>query len=522
MSRLLKHRHKSLTLNQGDNSLEKVKLLIADPYFLRGLRILEIQSLVWWKWQSARPSGNRPYDASLHDDYPKREDLTEEAVHVIDMVQKAARLETVNVTVTPNPKTFDVNGEHQPWQLPGLFVEALQTTHPKARLAVWDWQRLDQRVSNLDLAEETLVRSPSLRSLSISDDYDPLKVAGFEFIVRNAPSLEMIEIRSFNRYIRCDEVRINDDSEVAGHESHNDLPNAYETERKASLKDIYVSNAETDMTFCDRMASLTRLDQLRSLTISGENARITPDFLQQAAPLLPRLVNLNLDGYISPDHSDLLTSFLLSLPILSSLTLRLCPPPLLTRRILSKHGPSLKHLRLGRLLSYETPASNLVSACLPIVHELCPNLRTLSGLACEETDPISAHQHKIIAQLSRFARFISDGVRIMVPFPGSQPRHHWSLNKSGREHVEAFHRAYELHRLIFPPDRQTTGSRILELLCGFKGSSAVWSVRPAERDDEPDTLEIAVGCAAVTAPAQWREDERIRWWKVVRGEVRGD
>ncbi|KAL9625290.1 MAG: hypothetical protein Q9160_000692 [Pyrenula sp. 1 TL-2023] len=517
VSSLLKYRRKSLHLTHGDSSLEKLKILIADPYFLRGLRNLEIDSLVWWKWQSERPCG-RPYDTS-YEGCPKREDLTEEAVLIIEIVEKAARLETVKITVIPNPRTFNEDGEHQPWQLPHLFVETLQTSHPKAKLLIFGWQRLNSRVHELDLAEETLVRSTSLKTLSISDDYDPLMIAGFNFIVRNAPNLERIEIYSFDRYILYDELRITGSPEVAGRaDSHAGPPVTHEGGRKASLKEIYVSNAEAGMNLCDRMASLTNLTQLRSLTIRGEKAIITQHFLQQAASLLPQVVHLNLDAYISKEQSELLTEFLLALPVLESLTLRICPSPVLTRRILSKHGPSLKRLSLGRLLSYESPESNLGSDCLPIVHELCTRLRVLSGVACEENEPVDVPQHKVLNLLSQFAPRISDGVRIIVPFTGFQPRHP-PLGKS-RYHNAAFHRAYDIHRLVFPPDVQTTGPRILELNCKFRHSSAVWSLRPSERDDEPETLELAMNYATVTAPG--RDYTKAQWRKLVKGELRGE
>lgn len=508
VSNLLKHYRKSLTLNNEDQSLEKLRSLVADPCFLRGLRHLEIQSVVWWKWRSERPSG-RPYDVSS-EDCPKEEDLTEEATLIIEMVKKAARLATVKITVVPNIKTFTESGERQPWQLPSLFVETLQSSHPKAKLSIFDWQRLHNRVFNLDLAEESLIRSALLKNLSVSDDYDPLKAAGFNFIVRNAQSLESIEIYSFNKYILHDEIHVTSGSEVAGQPQR--------TERKALLKEIYIHNAETDMRFCDRITALTNLNQLRSLTICGENARITPYFFKQSAPL-PHLVHLNLDSFIEEDQSELLTEFLLVLPSLESLTLRICPSPILTRCILSKHGPSLKRLSLGRLQSYQLPATNLQSDCLHIVHELCPDIRVLSGVACEESEPLDVSRHKVLTLLSKLAPRISDGVRVMVPFKGDNPRHSLAADRLKGSN-QSFHRAYDIHRLIFPPDVQITGLRILELYCQFERSTAVWSVRPCERDDEPETLEIATECAAVTA--QGIDYSRARWRKLVKGNLLED
>lgn len=475
---------KEVWLADLKDAAAKTSRLLDNSYALGGVCVLHITELVFREWCDEIPSGES--DEDLY----KGADPARDTILFGECIKRAARLDAIHIHDVPLEFTFQSQHIRQT-QLAEVCLAALVVHHPRAKLLVSGWRRVGAHLISLSAVVQRPVILKEAKELSMLRRNRPFTNSVFGFAVRYAPFLEKARVL-YNNY---------DDGRHIGSPVLEVAKNFCGAERTASLKSLEVHNAHINAELIREWSLFTHLDRLRTLTICGDRSTLDPSCLGELAAAMPNLVDLCIDLHGDSKHLDdfsqQFTKYLTSLSPLQTLAISSFLSLSQLWSILSVHGETLTSLHFGG--SFMWIRGNYASAeYLSIISSLCPNLRSFYGAYCSEKPVISSAirmgSFRTLVELSKFASRL-DCVQIRVPFPP------WA--ESNGSDQAPFMCAYEIHRCIFPPTGLRLRSRFLlldaELERPREGHQVErqWTIRPSERDDKPNELEIAKGFAEI-------------------------
>jgi hypothetical protein len=269
--------------------------------------------------------------------------------------------------------------------VPLKVLEALHKYHPKARLQVYNFTRLESTQDHTDPAEIALSNSPALTAIKASiwnqspgrDGQPDLREAAFRRIVANAPNLSFASIVTGQSgcmvYIPSREDSDKLETLTAKFLTHN-TPNS-------ALRNLTLDGYSLNERTLKDWGTLVDLSKLESIKCS----RGFPDtsYFNYAPQVLKSLTHVSLN-LSSPDDSlnAVVQKYLSEIAPLESLSLWSWMGSVSLDTILSRHGKTLKSLQLHEretTASYgELTRKLLTLDDLNSIKANCPNLRAFT------------------------------------------------------------------------------------------------------------------------------------------------
>lgn len=253
-------------------------------------------------------------------------------IPLVNVITKAARLTDL---------TFAYGA-----QVPICLLHALHEYHPKARLHVRQWSRL-QALDHTDEAELALANSPCLYSiqavLGTQSTLPYLEEAAFERILALAPNLHSVHLERQHKSDYCSY------SPMEKEEEHRKAE-LFKVDRiQKRLHDLRLEKCGVISSVAGTLQNwktMFDLSELQSLEILAGD--LSADFFNEASDLLPSLTRLRIDFFPSSPDQGLLEAanqFLRTCRLLHSLDLRNIKASIPLATIL-EHGKTLRTLTL--------------------------------------------------------------------------------------------------------------------------------------------------------------------------------
>jgi hypothetical protein len=328
-------------------------------------------------------------------------------------------------------------------QMPVILLETLGKFQPQVHLHVQDWNRLNDDDDHRVAGEIALANSPNLRSIQTkqwnTETTFDLRFAAFERIVALSPNLESVEIsegvsgcvmQGFSPEVELERAQ---------------LAKLFQTGKPS--ENSIISLKSRGGHHLDRLQRATDISALNSLYVHTLRFRST-------AEQLPGLKQLGVDWINSSSSrgSDItgLNHFLLSIPPLESLHLYNVNRHLTIdmKAILKYQGPNLRALTLHdkEMPFYENGRPTTTPSQIRELSVLCPNLRDLE--IDIDNSKTGDSEREIFAALAQFPNL--EIVRLCL-YLGLESRKNPNLPAPNFETTPQIGKSNSATKAILPP-----------------------------------------------------------------------